>query len=145
MKKKLQFPMIRIPLVFTIGMITILLFARTHCNLKVEEDPYTYSPSFTVQGYHYTSGGYDFLYFELTCTTDVVEVSTIDVSGPNGHSSYSGGGEIFNQNQPIILYDEEHFPYEAYSYAFTIWGIVRSGSNSGTSFSKTVYFELVTE
>ena len=110
-----------------------------------EEENWTapYSPSFLAQGVKYTSSGYSYLYFDVKCTSDAVEISSIGVTGPYGSSSYNGGGQTFSQNQSIYVYDEDHFMYRDGKYTFTINGIIRSGSNSGSTLTKITSWELI--
>jgi len=102
-----------------------------------------YHPTFSAKGVKYNNSGYAFLYFEIKCTSDAVEITNISAYGPFGSATYSGGGETFNQNQTIYLYDEDKFLYHEGKYTFTINGYIRSGSHSGDSFSLTAYYELI--
>ncbi|MBC8460484.1 MAG: hypothetical protein ISS17_00660 [Bacteroidales bacterium] len=116
------------------------------CKKKDTHDewvPPAYKPSFIAQGFEYTSSGYSFLYFELKCTSDAVEITSIMVAGPFGTVTFSGGGEIFNQNQSIYLYDEDKFLYACGKWDFTIKGYIRSGSHTGESFTQTTRYELL--
>ena len=146
MKKTAQFSMIKIPLIFAFGVVALLMFSASQCREPKVDDyypPEPYSPSFTANGERYTSGGYPYLYFELKCTSDAVEITTIMVVGPHFTVTFSGGGEIYDQNQSIYLYDEERFHYAEGKYDFTIKGILRSGSHTGSSFTKTTGYELI--
>ena len=146
MKKTTLFSTIRIPLIFALGVVTLLMFSSSQCRTDPDEEHYPqdpYSPSFTANGVKYTSSGYSFLYFELKCTSDAVEITTITVEGPFGNLIATGGGETFQQNQSIYLYDEENFLYHEGKYDFTIKGIIRSGSYNGSSFTKTIGWELI--
>jgi hypothetical protein len=105
--------------------------------------PVAYSPIITANGVKYITSTYSFLYFELICTTDAIQVTTVTISGPTGTYTYNGDATIYNQNQKIYLYDEDHLLYTEGKYTFTIKGTIRSGTHSGESFTKSTSWELI--
>lgn len=129
-----------------IGIVLLALTLVTNgCKKKTEEDNWTapYVPSFLANGVKYTASGYSFLYFDIKCTSDAIEVTSVSVVGPYGSSSYSGGGETFSQNQSFYLYDENNFFYQEGKFTFTITGVIRSGAHSGETFTKSTSWELI--
>lgn len=139
--------MIRFPLVFSCGMIAFMIFSATQCKTKVDDDyppPAPYTPSFTATGTKYTApGGSSVIEFVLTCTTDAISVTSVDLSGPFGTTSVDGGGQQFNMNQPFYISNPDIFFWTEGKYSFTIKGIIRSEAHSGESFVKTTYWELI--
>jgi len=141
MKKKAIFILI----LFSLGTI---FFTQEGCKkTETEEEEYfqpvPYSPIITANGVKYITSTYSFLYFELICTTDAIQVTTLSLSGPPGSYTYNGDETIFNQNQKIFLYDEDHLLYTEGKYVFTLKGVIRSGAHSGVTFTKSCSWELI--
>jgi len=134
-------------LLFTICALFLSAFVMcSGCKKKTSTDeetyvPPPYSPSFLASATSYTSGGYKVLAFEIKCTTDDVEITSLVISGPSANATYTGNGEVFQKNQSIFLPDE--FLYLEGKYSFTIKGIIKSSNNYGLAFTKITYWELI--